>query len=75
MEEIDFAKAAFIICKDPEPVLNAIFKNLQRGATIINTIGSYTQKPNYIVLAVVSKKRNWHIKKPQFQKVTKTLLS
>lgn len=56
VEEIDFAKAAFIICKDPEPVLNAIFKNLQRGATIINTIGSYTQKPNYIVLAVVSKR-------------------
>ena len=52
VEEIDFAKAAFIICKDPEPV----FKNLQRGATIINTIGSYTQKPNYIVLAVVSKR-------------------
>ena len=56
VEEIDFAKTAFIICKDPEPVLNAIFKNLQRGATIINTIGSYTQKPNYIVLAVVSKR-------------------
>ena len=56
VEEIDFAKTAFMICKDPEPVLNAIFKNLQRGATIINTIGSYTQKPNYIVLAVVSKR-------------------
>lgn len=62
VEEVDFAKAAFIICKDPDPVLKAISKKLQRGATIISTKGSYTKQPNYIILAVVSKREISHLK-------------
>lgn len=57
VEEIDFAKAAFIICTNPDTVSSAISQKLRRGATIINTKGFYSQKQNYIVLTVVTKRQ------------------
>lgn len=56
IEDINFAKAVFIICKNPNHILTTVLKNIKRGATIINSVGSYTQEPNYIIFTVVSKR-------------------
>lgn len=54
IESLNRSKYFHVVCSDPKPICNFIEKNLVRGATIVNTKGSFTGDNKYIILTVLS---------------------
>lgn len=59
-EGLDEAKAAMIICSNPQEVTKSIIEELDRSATILQGKGGYTGNDKEIVYCVVSK---WQLNK------------
>ncbi|MCT4619248.1 MAG: YitT family protein [Marinisporobacter sp.] len=54
-EGLNYAKAFFIISNDAQKIGQAIMKNLDRGATILQGRGMYTGKDKDVILCIVDR--------------------
>ncbi len=54
-EGVGFARAVFIITNEMEAVREAIFNNLDRGVTIIEARGGYTEQPRPMLFVTVTR--------------------
>ena len=59
----DYSKAFMIISDNEEILRDAIVNDINRGVTILDAKGGYTNKDKSILLAVVKKKQEVHLKK------------
>lgn len=63
MEGFDYSKAFFIISNHADDLRNVITNELDRGLTIIDAKGGYTDDNKKILLVVVSKNQEVYLKK------------
>ena len=59
----DYSKAFMIITEEEEVLRDAIVNDVKRGLTIIDAKGGYTSQDKRILLVVVRKKQEVHLKK------------
>lgn len=60
---VDHSKAFMIITDEEEKLREAIFNDIKRGATVLDARGGYTNRDKNILLVVVQKKQEVHLKK------------
>lgn len=63
MEGFDYSKAFFIISSEPENLRKVITNELDRGLTILDGKGGYTDEKKQVLLVVVSKNQEVYLKK------------
>lgn len=63
MESFDYSKAFFIISNEADDLKNVITNELGRGLTILDGRGGYTDEKKQVLLVVVSKHQEIHLKK------------
>lgn len=63
MEGFDYSKAFFIISSEPEDLRKVITNELDRGLTILDGKGGYTDEKKQVLLVVVSKNQEVYLKK------------
>ncbi|MEF9990615.1 MAG: YitT family protein [Romboutsia sp.] len=63
MEGFDYSKAFFIISNESEKLKSVITDELDRGLTILNGKGGYTDDKKDVLLVVVSKNQEVYLKK------------
>jgi uncharacterized membrane-anchored protein YitT (DUF2179 family) len=61
-EGVSYAKGAFIISKYPEKITQAIFRELDRGATALKGKGLYTGRDQEVIFCVVSRSEESQLK-------------
>ena len=59
----DYSKSFMIITNEEEALRNAIVNDIKRGITILEGKGGYTDTTKSVLLVVVSKKQEVHLKK------------
>jgi len=50
-------RTAFIICDNPEIIKNYIFEEFDRGLTIVDAIGGYTNNPKKMIVCTIEKRQ------------------
>ncbi len=60
---VDHSKAFMIITDEEEKLREAIFNDIKRGVTVLDARGGYTNRDKNILLVVVQKKQEVHLKK------------
>lgn len=60
---VDHSKAFMIITDEEEKLREAIFNDIKRGVTVLDARGGYTNNDKNILLVVVQKKQEVHLKK------------
>lgn len=63
MEGFDYSKAFFIISNHADDIKGVITKELDRGLTILDGRGGYTNEEKQVLLVVVSKNQEVYLKK------------
>lgn len=59
----DYSKSFMIITNEEEALKNAIVNDIRRGITILDGKGGYTDSSKSVLIVVVSKKQEVHLKK------------
>ena len=59
----DYSKSFMIITNEEEALRSAIVNDIKRGITILEGKGGYTDTTKSVLLVVVSKKQEVHLKK------------
>lgn len=62
LEGLTFGKATFIISNDAEKVANTILTDMNRGCTLIDSRGMFTNESKPMLLCVISPKELIHLK-------------
>lgn len=57
IESLNLSKYFTIICSQPEPLLQYIRSDLQRGATVYQAEGGYTHEKRFIILTAVKRQQ------------------
>ena len=55
IESINLCKYFTVVCDDPEPICEFIFKELNRSATVYHAEGSFTHKEKTVILTVMKR--------------------
>lgn len=63
MEGFDYSKAFFIISNHADDIKNVITRELDRGLTVLDGRGGYTNEEKQVLLVVVSKNQEVYLKK------------
>ena len=63
LQGFDMSTGAFIITKEPEKVSDALMKDLGRGVTTIDAVGSYTQERKWMLLCAVRQSETMPLKR------------
>lgn len=63
MEGLDYSKAFFIISNESDNIRNIIAKELQRGSTILEGRGGYTDDRKDVLLVIIQKNQEVALKK------------
>lgn len=63
MEGLDYSKAFFIISNHADDIKSVITRELDRGLTILDGRGGYTNEEKQVLLVVVSKNQEVYLKK------------
>ncbi|WP_330412666.1 YitT family protein [Romboutsia lituseburensis] len=63
MEGFDYSKAFFIISNHADDIKSVITRELDRGLTILDGRGGYTNEEKQVLLVVVSKNQEVYLKK------------
>ena len=59
----DYSKSFMIITNEEEALKNAIVNDIKRGITILDGKGGYTDNSKSVLIVVVNKKQEVHLKK------------
>ena len=55
IESINLCKVFMIVCDDPEPICEFIYKDLNRSATVYKAHGAFTHNQKMIVMSVMKR--------------------
>ena len=68
IEGMDYARAVFIISEKHEKIIEAIYKKMRRGATILDGYSAFTKKRRPVIMCVITKKET-----PLFKSLVKSV--
>lgn len=63
VEGFDFSKSFIIVTEKPAKISNAIMDQLERGVTVLEGRGGYTNEKKDVLLVVVSRREEVHLKR------------
>ncbi len=68
IEGMDYARAVFVISEEYEKIIEAVYKNMDRGATILDGYSAFTRKKRPVIMCVITKKET-----PLFKSLVKKI--
>lgn len=63
MYGVNVASVVFIVTKKPEPIMLALISELDRGLTIMNGKGGYTNTPQNVLMCAIGRRQLSHLKR------------
>lgn len=60
---INLRKAALIVTEDPDPIVRFITVDMNRGATILNGVGAYSNEKKYVIFTTLNRKQTLSLRK------------
>jgi uncharacterized membrane-anchored protein YitT (DUF2179 family) len=62
LEGVDYARAAFVVSATQDKVVDAIYKKMGRGVTILDGYSPYTKKKRPVIMCIITKKETHKFK-------------
>jgi uncharacterized membrane-anchored protein YitT (DUF2179 family) len=56
LEGMDYARAAFVISRDNEKIIDSVYKKMNRGVTILDGYSPYTKEKKPVIMCVITKR-------------------
>lgn len=62
LEGMDYARAAFVVTDNPDPLVDAIYDRLRRGVTILDGYSPYTKEKRPVIMCVITRRETEELK-------------